>query len=435
MPIRPAMQPRLPGPSTRTLALVAAILPAACVGSAPLVHRAAPAPTTIAASPRSAQDAARLALERSPRVAAARHAFDAACARRRAVEVPPDLRIELMTGIPLMEMGATPLRISLGASLAWLLNRDNLASAADRAVDASAATLATAACEVASEAREAYRTVLARMLVAEAARARRAAFADMREAERAAARAGERSQAGVDAIESRFAGAERGVRAADGQLELAKAALASLVGGADAPMETDTAIDAILAGDAPVATRIATRAEAVAAAMVAERRRAIAALEPAFGSTLDGAAGFERDMEGDEMVFVALATTIPSSRLPHEIEVARASLAEAEAVHAEAVRLAELEARTARIAFETASLALDAARDASDASARAFAATEAALAIGERSRLELARGAITRADAAEALGLALLAWSGARGRLERIHPLLDRAAESAEGDR
>lgn len=433
MSSRSAPRQPLPGLHVRVVALVATVvvvtpvvipLPG-CATTTP----AADAPIALSGEaptpPRSARDAARIAIERSPRVAAARHAFEAACARRRAIEVPPDLRIELMTGIPLMEMGATPLRVSLGTSLAWLLNRDNLVSAANRQVDAAAATLATAACEVASEAREAYRTVLARALLVDAARARRAALAAILEADGAAARAGERSQGEVDAIGSRLADAERAVHAADGRLALAKVALDSLVGGEEAPAETDASIEAIVADADATTGRVATRAEAVAAATVAERRRILAALEPALGAAFDGSAGFERDMEGDEMVFAAIGVTIPTARLPREIEAARASLAEAEAAYAEAVRVAELEAHSARIELGAASDALDAARAALAASRRALAATEAASTSGERSRIELARSEIARADAAESVGLAALAWCAALGRLERLHPLAE----------
>jgi outer membrane protein TolC len=431
MPSRRPRQHPLPG----ILAIVAiAVASSRCASTASSTRAPEARPAPVEAPVRTARDAARLALERSPRVAAARHAFEAACARRRAIEVPPDLRIELMTGIPLMEMSATPLRASLGASLAWLLNRELLATAADRQVEAAAAVLATTACEVASEAREAHRTVAARAIVVDAARTRLAELNLALGAEEAAALAGERSLGEIEALRARVAEAERSLRAADGQLEAAIAAFASLVGDGAVSAETSGSVEAILEAECPIAARLATRAEAVAAATVAERRRWLASLEPAFGSTLDGSVGFERDMEGDEMVFVGVGITIPSARLPREIEAARASLAEAEAALAEAERVAELEARSARILLDAARGALDSAQAALAALDRAVAADEAGLSIGERSRTELAGRRIARADAAEAVALAALAWSGARGRLERLHPLAD-GSEGAAGER
>ncbi len=411
---------------------------AGCRAAPPVVHpHPSEARDAAVAPPATPAEAAVLALARSPRIDAARRQFDAELARRRAIALPPDLRIEVMTGIPLMEMGETPLRVSIGASLAWLLNRRALERAADARIDAAAGLLAAAACEVASEGREAFRTVAARAAAVEAARESRDAFERSVAAVAAARAAGEATGAALATAEASLDAARRDEALARGALASAQAWLDSLVGfdattlGAiDGDAATERLVH-LVDGSEDVAERLATRAEATAAADVALATRTLASLEPALGSTFDGSVGFDRDMEGDEGAMFGVGITIPSGRLPQEIAAARSALRAAEAMLAESTRMADLDSTAARIELRAAAAAFGHAVGAVEARRRERDADAARAAAGELDDASLAATDARLARARREAADAALAWCAARGRLERLHPLRGDGAATA----
>ncbi len=315
-------------------------------------------------APLSADTAVRLAIAFKPELRAMAAEVVAAQAEVRQSALAPNPMIDLGLGVPL-NMGATPIVAMAFQNLAFLARRDAMIDEASKRLGAQLLALTSAAVDTAARARSAHATAATAQQLAQLATRKVELTGAVLDAARSSYAAGELTR-------GQWNTASRGmVEAQTERLEAQRARFAARLvlletigrsaDEAEFPIELpprwlaplppdDTALAALVKRRRPDVQAELLKADALSAAVaVAEGSRV---------ETFALGAGYERDMERDEAVALAMRLELPvfddgSVRIERARAMALAARERAEAVTQTAITQARLAFSAMDAAFES----------------------------------------------------------------------------------
>lgn len=314
-------------------------------------------------APLSADTAVRLSIAFKPELRAMAAEVTAAQADVRQSALAPNPMIDFGTGVPL-DMGATPIVAMAFQNLAFLARRDAMIDEASKRLAADLLNLTFAAVDTAARARSAHATAAAAQQLATLATRNAELAAAINDAARSSYAAGEFTRVQWNTASRALVDAQTTNLEAQRVRFSARLTLLATIGRsgdeAEWPIEAPPRWNAPLPpSDAAIAALVQRHRPDVRAALLKADalQAAVAVAEGSRIETFSLGGGFERDMERDEAIALALRLELPifddgSVRIERARAMALAERERADAVTQAAITQARLAFSAMDAAFE-----------------------------------------------------------------------------------